>query len=119
MVKLQLCCSRGAPHRGGLGKVFRPNRHQVLLAPLDHDRHHKRVESVLVELNRTTGHRFGPTTFETRACKASVIAFGLVDFARPIACTSTSRVTALSIASCTMKKPNRFRNWSANVAARS
>src|SRR5262245_55720612 len=69
-----------APHRGSSCDVFRPDRHQLLFAPLDHDRYRKRVEPALVELNRAAGHRFCPSAFETPAMQSFSHCFRLYRF---------------------------------------
>src|SRR5262245_60723134 len=56
--------SLGGPYGGSLGKVFRPDRDQVLLAPLHHDGRQKRIESGLIELDCAARHRFGPAAVE-------------------------------------------------------
>ena len=67
----------GMPHWRSFRDVFWPDRHQLLVAPLDHNRYRKRVEAGLIELNRSARHRFGPAAFETDAVQSLGYCFRL------------------------------------------
>src|SRR5215207_1720831 len=72
---------RGAlPDRLALGDLLRPDRHELLVAPLYHDRHRELVQAGLIEVDGVACHRPRPASLEARAAQLLGNFFGLGRF---------------------------------------
>src|SRR5215475_340990 len=52
------------PYRRGSSDLLWPDRHQLLITPLDHDWRRNFIKTCFIELNRCARHRLGPASFE-------------------------------------------------------